>query len=283
MGTGSWKRPSAGDDAELHAGLEVALDTGEASEYRHSLATPTAGLWMTTEQDVGSPSGANGLDSWTGGEVLDFTDPNLALEPGTTDGTFVSAFNLDDFVQDGDARVDAIHYVSTNMTVGSNSIAVQQGDVLVSTVNTETFVNSDTSTVTANSNEVVIFRPDSVGDYSLGGTFIPLINGWDLGSIEIEGITLVETATTVGVGGGATTLNPGDFLLTDRGDPGKIFRLEPGVLGDGGHQHRDGHPAGRRKGYWRQPRNPRGRADRVRCRRRRPHADQRTDPGLNLQ
>ena len=81
------------------------------------------------------------------------------------------------------------------------------------------------------SRDVFVFRPDDLSDYSVGGTFIKLINGQDLG-LEIEGITLVEQTTTVGVGGGATTLNRGEFLFTDRNNNGTIYRLQPGVLGD---------------------------------------------------
>ena len=189
-------------------------------------------LWMTTEQDVASPSGANGLDSWTGGSVLSFDDPNLAFDPGVTDGTLSNVFNLDNFIQDGDSRLDAIHYVGTNMTVGTNAIALQAGDILLSSVFNETLVNSDASTLAVTSRDVFIFRADSLADYSLGGTFIKLIDGADL-SVEIEGITLVEQATTVGIGGGATTLNPGDFLFTDRDNSSVIYRLQPGILGSG--------------------------------------------------
>ena len=110
-------------------------------------------------------------------------------------------------------------------------VPLQPGDILLSSVYPETLVNSDTSTLSVTSRDVFIFRPDDVADYSFGGTFIKLINGQDLG-IEIEGITLVEQSTTVGVGAGATILNPGDFLFTDRDSDSVIYRLQPGVLGD---------------------------------------------------
>ena len=205
-------------------------DTSEFAANIVAVDASAASLWMTTEEDVSSPSGANGLDSWDGGSVLSFDDPNLTYDPSGTDGTLNNVFNLDDFVQDGDSRLDAVHYVGANITVGSNSVPLQSGDILLSSVFVETLVNSDTSTLDVTSRDVFIFRPDSLSDYSLGGTFIKLIDGADL-SVEIEGITLVETTTTVGTGGGATTLNPGDFLFTDRDNSSVIYRLQPGVLG----------------------------------------------------
>ena len=207
-------------------------DTSEFAANIVSVSSAdTRSLWLTTEEDVASPSGADGLDGWTGGAVLSFNDPNLAYDPGGTDGTLSNVFNLDNFVQDSDSRLDAVHYVGASMTVGSNAISLQAGDILLSSVYPETLVNSDTSTLSVTSRDVFIFRPDDVSDYSFGGTFFKLIIGQDLG-LEIEGITLVEQTTTVGVGGGATTLNPGDFLFTDRNNNGTIYRLQPGVLGD---------------------------------------------------
>jgi hypothetical protein len=161
------------DGTSFGAVTEHETDTGETKNQPFVFlwdqgsvtpGNPTSSLWMTTEQDVASPSGANGLDSWTGGSVLSFDDPNLAYDPGGTDGTLSNVFNLDNFVQDGDSRLDAIHYVGTSMTVGSNAIPLQAGDILLSSVFPETLVNSDTSTLAVTSRDVFIFRPDSLSD-----------------------------------------------------------------------------------------------------------------------
>ena len=39
------------------------------------------GLWLSTASDVGSPSGAPGLSSWSAGSLVEFADPGLAFEP----------------------------------------------------------------------------------------------------------------------------------------------------------------------------------------------------------
>ncbi|MGI9324645.1 MAG: DUF4347 domain-containing protein [Pseudomonadales bacterium] len=220
------------DHGDTYISPVVYVFDGVSQTATTALTSSAQTLWMTTEEDVASPSGANGLDSWSGGSVLSFEDPNLAYGAGSTDGTLNNVLNLDLFVQDGDSRIDATHYVGTAMTVGSNSVALQAGDILLSSVFPETLVNSDTSTLSVTSRDVFIFRPDSLTNYSLGGTFIKLIDGADM-SVEIEGITLVEQTTTVGVGGGATVLDAGDFLFTDRDNDSTIYRLQPGVLGDG--------------------------------------------------
>jgi len=76
-------------------------------------------FWASTALDVSSPSGAPGLDTWTSGEVLQFGNPNLAFEPGTTDGTFSSVFNLDTFAGATNVVIDAIHYVGRDILVGA--------------------------------------------------------------------------------------------------------------------------------------------------------------------
>ncbi|MEM7165399.1 MAG: DUF4347 domain-containing protein, partial [Planctomycetota bacterium] len=192
-------------------------------------AANTHELWLTTETAVMS-SGAPGLSDWSGGEFLQFTDPDLSFSP--TDGSFHSLFNLDDFAVDADARVAAIHYVGTSMNVGTNTIALQQGDVLFATVNSETLNNSDLSTTAVEAHEIILFEPDTPGDYS-AGTFSLLIDGEDvtgIGSNAFHGITLVESATTIGT---TTTIDvdAGDFLLVNNIANDEVRRYQPGTLG----------------------------------------------------
>ena len=168
-------------------------------------AAAAPALWLSTLDDVTS-SGAPGLDAWTDGEALEIADPNLALEPGATDGTFSSVFNLDDFA--GDADIDAIHYVDNDITVGSsNSVDLLAGDVLLSTDVDETLTSSNSLAV--NDEDVFVFRPETLGDYS-AGTFIFLIDGSQIHSeSDTVGVSLVEKDTTVGDG----SLTKGSFIL----------------------------------------------------------------------
>ena len=164
-------------------------------------------LWLTTDDDVSS-SGVPELPSWTAGEILNFGRPNLAFEPGKTQGTFSSVFNLDNMAQDGDARVDAIHFVRTNITVGStNRVNLYVGDVLLSTMDDE--ILSSTNTLSVNDEDVFVFRPDIEGDYS-SATFIFLLDGDQIISADIQGVSLVEADTEVG----GINLQAGTFLLT---------------------------------------------------------------------
>ena len=93
---------------------------------------PDSALWLTTATDE-TNSGAPGLNSWTGGEVLQFGG-SLTLEPGTTNGTFSAVFNLDDpAFSDEDTIVNALHTVGSDITVGTNSLQLYAGDILLST------------------------------------------------------------------------------------------------------------------------------------------------------
>ena len=167
-------------------------------------------LWLSTLDDVAS-SGAPGLDSWTGGEVIAIASPSFALEPGATDGTFSSILNLDDFAADSDADIDAIHYVGSDITVGSaNSVALLSGDVLLSTVSDETLTS--TNSLAVNDEDVFAFRPDVAGDYG-AGTFIFLIDGSQIHGANTVGVSLVEENTTVGDG----SLTKASFIMAITG------------------------------------------------------------------
>ncbi|QDV39156.1 beta strand repeat-containing protein [Tautonia plasticadhaerens] len=174
----------------------------------------TNGFWLSTTDDVPSPSGAPGLSSWGKDEVISFGGPSLALEPGTTAGSFLSVFRLDLLADDGNAEVDAIHHVSRAVTVGgAHAIALQPGDLLLSTGTNEAFLGG---TFVVDEADLFLFRPNTPGDYS-SGTFRMVLDessaGFGASFGKLWGIALVERATTVG----DVTLNAGDFLYSRDG------------------------------------------------------------------
>ena len=169
------------------------------------------GLWLTTDGDVGSPSGAPGLDSWTDGTVLLFGDPDLAFEPGTTNGTLSSVVDLNSLTQDGGLDLTAMHYVTTNITVGTtNSFDLLEGDLLLAHYGSSSEVLTSTNSLTVNREDVFVFRPDTPGDYSSGSFYMLLDN---LSGGDVHSISLVETTTVVG----DTTLSAGTFLFSRSG------------------------------------------------------------------
>ncbi len=177
-------------------------------------------LWLTTATDE-TNSGAPGLNSWTGGEVLQFGG-SLSFEPGTTSGTFSAIFDLDDpAFSDTDTIVNALHHVGRDITVGTNSFQLYAGDILLSTQASENLTG-----LSVDEKSVFVFRPDTPGDYS-SGTFTLLIDGTDVGLGRVVGVTLVEQTTVVG----DATLNAGEFLLAHEGSNKNIIRFEPGTLG----------------------------------------------------
>ncbi|MCA9470679.1 MAG: hypothetical protein MRJ96_03685 [Nitrospirales bacterium] len=171
-------------------------------------------LWMTTATDVPSPSGAPCLDSWQNGEVLQFGMPDLAGEPGLTSGTLSSAVSLDGFSFGGVNGISAIHYVTTQMTIGvTTTMEVKPGDLLLSTNTFEALVSN--TALTVGSNDLFIFRPDKPGDYS-SGTFLMLLHnftGWGIFANNATSISLIERTVTVG----DVNLQAGTFIFSEAG------------------------------------------------------------------
>ena len=192
-----------------HAGTGGALSdsdvvniTVNAINDAPVLDASEAGLLLSTIADV-SGSAAPGLANWTDGEMLAFGAPDLGFGENTTAGTFSSTgFNLDAFAG-GDADIDALHYVTQTVTVGSgaNAVTLLAGDLLLSTQSGETLTSTNTLTVAHE--DVFAFRPDTPGDYSTG-TFIFVLDKPTGG--DTTGVSLVEQDTVVGVGGGSVTL-----------------------------------------------------------------------------
>ena len=204
------------DEADFYSTPEVqfALTTNTAywfdplciiNKRWNPLDPNCAMVWLST---TGTSVGTPGI-TWNDSQTVGFGEPSLTYQNGpssTTNGTFTSMFDIEDFTSTTD--VDAIHYVTKNITVGiSTTVDLFVGDVLLS-LNSDETVNS-TNSLTVDDNDVFIFRPDTAGDYS-SGTFIKLIDESDINYGGIVGVSLVETTTTVG----GITLDAGDILLS---------------------------------------------------------------------
>ena len=144
-----------------------------------------------------------------------------------TNGTFSSVVNLDGFASDGNAEIHGLHYVESNITVGgANSVALQPGDVLITTADNESLTSNNA--ITVNNEDVFVFRPASAGDYS-AGDFIFLLDGSQIHSeTDTVAVSLVEKDTTVGDG----VLTAGTFLYatTNRRD---VFAFKADDVGNG--------------------------------------------------
>ena len=152
--------------------------------------------------------------------MLQLGDPDLMLESPTTDGTIALAFNIDQFAEEADgAEIDAIHYVTKDITVGSiTTMDLFAGDIIFSTADLEDnggVAFRSTNTIgRVEDSDLVVFRPDTPGDYS-SGTFHMLIdegtitggNDW----LNLRGVSLVEKDTLVG----DKTLTAGTLILAE--------------------------------------------------------------------
>ena len=201
-----------------------------------NVIAPDSALWLTFENDEG-PTDSSEIPSITAGDVVTFSDitqletSNSDPLAATTAGTLTYSFNLDTVLlsdgvtlaSDGNTIVNAVHYVGSDIQVGSNNIQLQAGDILLSTD-----ADEDIDGITYNNDDVFVFRPDTPGDYSQGSFFL-LIDGNAAGVAfnNVTAISLVEQTTTVG----GVTLNPGEFLVAHDGSGKNILHFVPGSLG----------------------------------------------------
>ncbi len=195
-------------------GVQNTSEFGRAMAAVASVTTaPVNGIWMSTEEDVAA-SGAPGLGTWTDSEIISFGGPSLELESGGTVGDFSSVIDLDIFGA-GDVSIDGIHYV-TQAGTSIGSIVLQAGDILLSTADDESFFGG---TFDVAEQDVFLFRPDIVGDYSSGNMSMvldmssPGLTDPDLGFGDLWSFTLVEQDVTLG----GYNLFAGEILFTRQG------------------------------------------------------------------
>ncbi len=204
-----------------------------AYEASASTTPVAAGLWLSTE-DVVAGGGQPGNDSWNPSDLVGIGDPQLNLGPGTTSGTFSTVFDADGFSIGWD--LNAAHYVTAPIQIGSSNFQLLAGDLLLSPTANGTIFASNNATaldtgfqasVTANNADLIVFRPDTAGDYSKGqfGLLLQDVAGGNW----LRGITLIEQTITVG----GYTLQAGDFLYSSS-SPSKdhsIWLYETGTTG----------------------------------------------------
>lgn len=170
----------------------------EALEERSQPSATAADILFTTKGNV-TGSSTPGLSSWTQSQVVQVGAPNFAAEPGTSGGTFSPVFDLRNFSGDP-VRIDALHMVRNQVTVGSGSAALTllPGDLLLSPDNNAT-LNGTNGPLAVADDEVAVFRPSAAGDYSAGSFFMLLDNfGSITGASKTWGVTVAEAGTLVG-------------------------------------------------------------------------------------
>ncbi|WP_293269035.1 DUF4347 domain-containing protein, partial [Neptunomonas sp.] len=195
---GDWQLESHFGEIET-----VTLTDVSVQQWLSTLALPSAGFLFATD-DVSSPSGANGLDSWLGSDLVSLADPGLTLG-ATSNGTLGLFQNLSTLAQDGTLNIDGFHFVMSNISLGSGaaSIDLLQGDLLFSTDQNETMGG-----VSIAESDVVLFRPTTPGDYSTGTTQI-LIDDLTTTGTDLEDFALVEAPMLVA---GGASLDIGDII-----------------------------------------------------------------------
>ncbi|MGY8869262.1 MAG: DUF4347 domain-containing protein, partial [Pseudomonadales bacterium] len=218
---GDWELEFAAGTIETNILKDTAVQ-----QWAETLALPPAGFLITTDTVV-SPSGANGLDSWTSNDLISLSDPNLTLG-ASSNGTLSLFQNLSALASDGSLAIDGLHFVSTNLTLGSGAASADllQGDVLFSVANSET-ING----VSITDSDVVLFRPDVPGDYSSGTTQLLLDNLTTTGT-DLEDFALVEKSMTVA---GGASLNVGDIIYNVDGAlfDQNIYYVSISAVGEG--------------------------------------------------
>ncbi len=205
-----------------------------AHEVGASTAPITSDLWLSPNRVV-TGGGQTGDDTWNKSDLVGIGDPGLDLGPGTTAGTFSTVFDADAFASGW--NLNAAHYVSAPIQVGNSSFQILAGDLLLSPDADETFTSNNavalasgfSASLDATKDDLVVFRPDTPGDYSQGqfGMLIEDVAGGH----ELRGITLIEQ--TISVGG--QTLEAGDFLYSRSGggDDDDLWLYETGTTGIG--------------------------------------------------
>ncbi|MDX2422795.1 MAG: DUF4347 domain-containing protein [Amphritea sp.] len=208
----------------------TAINLADQASWSGVLAVDT--FWFSTEGDAGVDNVLQSVN-WNDTEIVNFEPVTV---PATSIGGFgtstggiidVTGFDIENFIDDENTNIDAIHHVTTDISIGTGTpIELKAGDILLSLADDQTLESSDSSDLDVKKEDVFLFRPDSVGDYS-SGTFSLLFT--NPSNKDISGLTLVEETTIVG----DTSLQAGSFLFTVEGDGSNDYGIHifnPGDL-----------------------------------------------------
>lgn len=200
-----------------HVESSLSLSTQFQTAWQHTLGPFGAvdALWLNSK-DGATGLSIPGIPSISKAELLEFSDPNLSFEPAgspsqTTDGTFSSIIDINVFdLTNGDIKIDAMHYVSADITIGqSSTIVLKAGDILMSSGGgAETLTSNNVQDV--EKGDVLVFRPTVTNDYSSGDFFILFDNMVK----DLHAISLVENDTVVG----GTVLTKGSLIYSQSKD-----------------------------------------------------------------
>ena len=197
----------------------------------HGLASTDEFVWsidprpslVGSMRDDSTGMSVSGLASATDGAVFAFGDPGFAIEPVGTTGTGNLVAEFESFGSAAD--VASVHMVERTVVVGvSPAMTLERGDVLISMDQNVTLVGTTTLAVT--NRDLVLFRPDTPGDYT-AGTFTMVLD--DPVGTELRGASLVEADTDVG----DVTVPAGSLLLIAAGgsQDGSILLFTPTGVG----------------------------------------------------
>ena len=208
-------------------------------------------LWFTTSLDQTSIAGGT---TWNTGQVLRYGNAgdSFDINAGLTNGTVeFSSEGITGFTARGqingagalDARVTvrAMHYVQSPTLIGSSSggtnttTQLNSGDLLLTldpggSPDTVTLNPGSANAVIVERQDIVVFRPTTQGDYSSGTYYMLLDNGVKSGATtyNVHGLSLVETATDVGVGADRVTLQAGTLVVahSSRGLHNNVYTVQ---------------------------------------------------------
>jgi len=189
------------------SGNSLGDATGIAARTFGTLSNEAA-LVFTTEGNV-SASGSTSLSNWTTGDMVSLGQSNLTLGSATS-GTLSIAASLADF-GNGNVKINGLDVVQHDVLVGSgvSTVQIRRGDILFSTSGNETF-----GTLNVTKNDIVVYRPDSSGNFA-DGTFFLAIKSLDAlpgGKTQnIGDFDLIERDTQVG----DVLLRAGDLVISN--------------------------------------------------------------------